>query len=147
MLIDDIERLDDDQYKAVLDFFARKAYGCGSYVVMTDSTISHDEHGQFVGVVIGGHITFWLMAYKNSVRERHAQDMFDVYSSDYKVIRSTSSSWKEVLRHMAILTSSKDGGSFISYLPDVPAMIDESSSICEALVSFDLDSEGLRRHE
>ena len=128
MLVDDIERLDDDQCKAVLDFFARKAYGCKSHVVMTGSMTSYDEYGQLVGVVIE-HITFWLMAYKNSVRERHEQDMFDICNSDYIMIRSTSSSWKEVLRHMAILTSSKGGGHFISYLPGRSAMIDESSSI------------------
>ena len=128
-----IEQLDDDQCKAVLDFFARKAYGCGSYVVMTYMYNSSNS-SNYISVVVNG-IKLYLFAFKTKIRNMSVND---TPLHMYEHLHFTPSSWKTVLKTFVEYIQSKD--MFISYLPDAKVMMDGYSSIYEALTSFDLEN-------
>lgn len=121
MDINEVNSIDDKQAKDVLDFFAKKAYDPNAYV-----NCSYDT----VNVMVNGN-NFALFNFKRACSFKEITRNSEFY--DYVM---SSTHWKDILKDM--LECIANGG-YVSYLPDAKHLLDEESSIEEALISIELN--------
>lgn len=110
-------KLSEQECKSILNFFAKKAYGDKAEVEKTISLSFRLNIGQCALFIIGYDKTgnaIW------SIGSEHS-----------------SMKWKDILDQMFNFISSHNGA-YISYNKSMPHMVDESSSIEEALVHLNL---------
>lgn len=112
----DALKLSEQECKYILNFFAKKAYGDKAKVKKTVSQV----------FICTGQCDLFIIGYDEAGNA--------IQSIGFK---RNSIKWKDILCQMFNFISSHNGA-YISYNKSMPHMVDESSSIEEALVHLNL---------
>ena len=120
--VSEIENLNEDECRFILDFFAKKAYGKNAEIIQVKDEFDNEK---YVFTIHFNTCQFYMI-------------MFGIHSMhDGHTFHTRYDSCKTLLKVIA-KTITAHPTAYVSYLPNTPHMIDIFSSLEEALVGQDL---------
>ena len=120
--VDEVESLDEAQCKAILDFFAKRAYGENTKI----SEVQNEDDSSTFFITMDGKYKFNII-------------FFDEQQHSIKDFTGIGTSFKDLLSNIAKIFNTR-AASFVGYLPHTEHLIDKTSSIEEALISLDVQN-------
>ena len=120
MNVGDLKHLDETMCKAVLDVFAKKAYGKNAEVIKKN-VFSTNNFNFFIKI---GNAEFFMLVFDESM---HSSKEFSGEYPSFKIL---------LMNIINIFNTHSDA--FVSYIPYANHLMDKTTSIEEALINLDI---------